>query len=88
MSFYNSFIQNTFSFHCILANAPTIILYFNTKEDFIMDKYECVLCGYVYDPEVGDAELGIEPGISFDELPEDFTCPLCGAGKDEFEVIE
>lgn len=53
-----------------------------------MDKYECVLCGYVYDPEIGDAELGIEPGVSFDELPEDFVCPLCGAGKDEFEIVE
>ena len=37
-----------------------------------MDKYECVLCGYVYDPEVGDAELGIEPGVAFEELPDDF----------------
>ena len=52
-----------------------------------MDKFECVLCGYVYDPEIGDPELDIEPGTPFDELPEDFVCPLCGAGKDEFEAI-
>ena len=53
-----------------------------------MDKFECVLCGYVYDPEVGDPDLDIEPGTPFDELPEDFVCPLCGAGKDEFEITE
>ena len=52
-----------------------------------MDKFECVLCGYVYDPEIGDPEADIEPGTPFDELPEDFVCPLCGAGKDEFEAI-
>ena len=53
-----------------------------------MDKFECVLCGYVYDPEIGDPEADIEPGTPFDELPEDFVCPLCGAGKDEFEPVE
>ena len=53
-----------------------------------MDKFECVLCGYVYDPEIGDPDLDIEPGTPFDELPEDFVCPLCGAGKDEFEITE
>ena len=53
-----------------------------------MDKFECVLCGYVYDPEIGDPEADIEPGTTFDELPEDFVCPLCGAGKDEFEPVE
>ena len=53
-----------------------------------MDKFECVLCGYVYDPEIGDPDLDIEPGTPFDELPEDFVCPLCGAGKDEFEPVE
>lgn len=53
-----------------------------------MDKFECVLCGYVYDPEIGDPEADIEPGTPFEELPEDFVCPLCGAGKDEFEITE
>ena len=53
-----------------------------------MDKFECVLCGYVYDPEIGDPEADIEPGTPFEELPEDFVCPLCGAGKDEFEIVE
>ncbi|MBR3364380.1 MAG: rubredoxin [Solobacterium sp.] len=49
-----------------------------------MDKYECP-CGYVYDPEVGDEENGIAPGTPFEDLPEDWTCPLCGVGKDMFE---
>lgn len=53
-----------------------------------MDKYECVLCGYVYDPEAGEIESDIEPGTSFGELPDDFVCPLCGAGLDEFEIVE
>ncbi len=53
-----------------------------------MDKYECVLCGYVYDPEIGEPDLGIEPGTPFDELPEDFVCPLCEASLDEFEIVE
>ena len=49
-----------------------------------MDKYVCELCGYVYDPEVGDAENGIAPGTAFEDLPEDYTCPLCGADKENF----
>ena len=52
-----------------------------------MDKYECLLCGYVYDPEAGDADSGIEPGVSFEDLPEDWVCPLCGAGKDQFKKL-
>jgi rubredoxin len=50
-----------------------------------MDKYVCLVCGYVYDPAAGDPENGIEPGTSFGDLPDDWTCPVCGAGKDEFE---
>ena len=49
-------------------------------------KYICQLCGYEYDPRVGDAENDIEPGTELDELPEDWTCPLCGATKDDFEA--
>ncbi len=48
-----------------------------------MDKYICTVCGYVYDPEVGTDD--IEPGTPFKDLPEDWTCPLCGVGKDMFE---
>ncbi len=49
-----------------------------------MDKYVCDLCGYVYDPAEGDADNGIDPGVSFDDIPEDWTCPICGAGKEDF----
>ncbi len=50
-----------------------------------MQKYECSVCGYVYDPGVGDEENGIAPGTSFDDLPADWVCPQCGVGKDMFE---
>ena len=53
-----------------------------------MDKYICTVCDYVYDPELGDPENGIEPGTSFEDLPEDWVCPLCGVGKEEFEKIK
>ncbi len=52
-----------------------------------MDKYECIVCGYIYDPAEGDADTGIEPGTSFSDLPEDWLCPLCGAGKDQFQKV-
>ena len=50
-----------------------------------MDKYVCQVCGYIYDPAVGDPDSGIEPGTPFDDLPDDWTCPVCGASKDDFE---
>ena len=50
----------------------------------IMKKYVCDTCGWEYDPEVGYPEGGIEPGTAFEDLPEDFECPLCGVGKSEF----
>jgi flavin reductase (DIM6/NTAB) family NADH-FMN oxidoreductase RutF/rubredoxin len=50
-------------------------------------KYRCNVCGYVYDPEVGDPDGGIEPGIPFEELPDGWLCPVCGAPKSEFEKI-
>ena len=49
-----------------------------------MKKYACSVCGYVYDPEVGDAENGIAPGTAFEALPEDWTCPLCSVDKTNF----
>ena len=55
------------------------------KEEIIMDKYVCQVCGYVYDPSEGDSENGIEPGTKFEDLPDDWTCPVCGASKDDFE---
>ena len=53
-----------------------------------MKKYECTLCGYVYDPEIGDPENDIEPGTPFKDLPNDWVCPECGAGKEDFEPLE
>ncbi|MCD4715512.1 MAG: rubredoxin [Desulfobacterales bacterium] len=50
-----------------------------------MDKYVCSVCGYVYDPEDGDTDNAIAAGTSFDDLPDDWTCPVCGAAKDLFE---
>lgn len=49
-----------------------------------MDKYVCEPCGYVYDPAEGDPDNGIEPGTAFEDLPEDWVCPVCGLGKDVF----
>lgn len=58
------------------------------KDRKIMKKYVCDVCGWVYDPEVGIPEAGIAPGTPFEELPEDFECPLCGVGKSDFSVEE
>jgi rubredoxin len=49
-----------------------------------MAKYECNLCGYVYDPAKGDPDNGVKPGTAFADIPDDWVCPDCGAGKDEF----
>lgn len=53
-----------------------------------MKKYKCSVCGFIYDPAEGDPESGIAPGISFADLPDDYTCPVCGVGKDEFEPVD
>jgi len=53
----------------------------------MMDKWECTICGYIYDPAKGDQENGIKPGIPFEELPDDWVCPDCGAPKSEFEKV-
>lgn len=53
-----------------------------------MDKYVCDVCGWEYDPAVGDPDNGIEPGIAFEDLPDDFECPLCFVGKDQFSKVE
>ena len=53
-----------------------------------MKKYVCDVCGWVYDEELGAPEHGIEPGTKFEDLPDDFECPLCGVGKDSFSEAE
>jgi len=65
--------------------AGFIVIYKENLKNSFMDKYICTVCDYVYDPELGDPENGIEPGTSFEDLPEDWVCPLCGVGKEEFE---
>ena len=53
-----------------------------------MKKHVCDLCGYVYNPAEGDPSGGAKPGTSFEALPPDWVCPLCGAGKDDFSAAE
>jgi len=52
-----------------------------------MEKWQCTICGYIYDPEKGDTESGIPAGTPFEELPGDWVCPECGAPKEDFEKI-
>ncbi|PWB52787.1 MAG: rubredoxin [Candidatus Methanoperedenaceae archaeon] len=51
-----------------------------------MTKYRCTVCGYIYDPEAGDPPIA-KPGTTFEDLPEDWVCPVCGAPKDMFEKM-
>lgn len=59
--------------------------YWADKEEGKMDRYVCQICGYIYDPAKGDPDNGIAPGTSFEDLPEDWVCPICGAPKSDFE---
>lgn len=52
-----------------------------------MDKYRCIVCGYVYEPQLGDPDNGINPGTAFEDLPDSWVCPECGVGKDMFERL-
>jgi len=52
-----------------------------------MEHYKCIVCGFVYNPEEGDPAGGVDPGTKFNDIDESWTCPLCGAGKDEFEEV-
>lgn len=53
-----------------------------------MQKYRCTVCGYIYDPEKGDPDSGIKPGTAFEDIPDDWYCPICGARKDQFVLVE
>jgi len=53
-----------------------------------MPKYKCEICGYIYDPELGDPDGGIAPGTPFEDMPDDWVCPVCGASKQQFEKLE
>jgi len=60
-------------------------------QDFVkekkMEKWECTACGFIYDPENGDPDNGIEPGTAFEDLPDDWVCPQCGVGKEYFQKM-
>ena len=53
-----------------------------------MLKYICIPCGYIYDPQTGDPDSGIAPGTAFEDIPDDWVCPICFVGKDEFEQVK
>jgi rubredoxin len=57
------------------------------SREIIMKSWQCTICQYVYDPAVGDMDHGIAPGTAFEELPEEWLCPVCGAGKSLFEQL-
>ena len=52
-----------------------------------MDKWRCIPCDYIYDPAEGDPDNGIPPETAFEDLPDDWQCPICGVGKDQFEKV-
>ncbi|VUT24787.1 MAG: Rubredoxin [Candidatus Methanolliviera sp. GoM_asphalt] len=68
-------------------NAPTYIKEEKEEKKEVLKtaKYRCSVCGYVYNPEKGDPDSGIDPGTPFEELPDDWVCPVCGVGKDQFK---
>jgi rubredoxin len=53
-----------------------------------MQRFVCQVCGYIYDPEEGDPDNDVDPGTPFEEIPEDWVCPMCGAPKEDFEPEE
>jgi len=77
------------------TNTPLLILAFDFCYNIVkyqrgyysMEKWECTVCGYIYDPNEGDPSQGIEPGTPFENLPDDWVCPDCGVGKDMFEKM-
>lgn len=64
--------------------APTYIKEELKKEEGETQKYRCTVCGYIYEPQKGDPDAGIKPGTAFNDLPDDWVCPVCGAGKEAF----
>lgn len=70
-----------------LINLREFNIYNHLKMN-IMKKYICIVCDYIYDPALGDPENGVEPGTAFEDLPDDWVCPLCGVGKDQFEPVK
>ncbi|MBF0493501.1 MAG: rubredoxin [Candidatus Omnitrophica bacterium] len=69
-------------------NAPTFIKNSDQKICATGSKYRCLVCNYIYDPLLGDKDSGIEPGIPFEKLPDNWVCPICGVGKDQFVKVD
>lgn len=87
---FDSGIWKALSF-LLMFIAALALGYKNFEKDkgFYKDaKHECIVCKYIYNPKVGNKKAGIEPGTSFDDLPENWVCPVCGEGKDMFEIQE
>jgi rubredoxin len=55
------------------------------EKEKVMEKWVCTICGYVYDPAVGDPDNGVDPGTAWEDVPSDWLCPICGASKEDFE---
>jgi rubredoxin/flavin reductase (DIM6/NTAB) family NADH-FMN oxidoreductase RutF len=68
-------------------SAPSYVAH-DRKEESTLKKYKCTVCGYIYDPAAGDPDSGVAPGTAFEDLADDWTCPVCGAAKSEFEAVE
>ena len=70
---------------CIREKQKNII---TIKTDKIMKKYVCTVCNWIYAPAVGDPDSGIAPGTLYEDIPDDWACPLCGVTKEDFELVE
>jgi len=57
------------------------------EKEPVMKKYQCEICGYIYDPEKGDPDNRVSPGTAFEKLPPDWVCPICGASQDQFTPV-
>lgn len=68
--------------------APTFVPQEEKKEEGKMAKYECTVCGYIYDPAQGDPDGGIKPGTPFEQIPDSWVCPVCGVAKSEFKKLD
>ena len=87
---FDSGIWKALSF-LLMFIAAVALGYKNFSKDKIIykdAKHECIVCKYIYNPKVGNQTAGIEPGTCFEDLPEDWVCPVCGEGKDMFEIQE
>lgn len=58
------------------------------EREQVMKKYQCQICGYIYDPEKGDPDNGVPAGTAFEKLPADWVCPICGAPKEQFAPMD